>query len=367
MAQVGFVGVHVGAGYHAQTKAVAYQELCKCACQKAIQVINSGESAVNAVASAVEVLENSPITNAGFGSNLTEEGTVECDAGIMDGRSLQFGGVGAISGIKNPINLAKLLLEEQCKGLQSLERIPPCILVGPAVRLYALKKNVQICPQDNMITDASFASYKNYKKHLNTLNSNTKKVRLEDVCNIQPLENETAKGVSDTVGAVVLDKNGNIAAAASSGGIMLKQPGRVGQAALFGCGCWAQNKLKDQSTAIACCTSGCGESLIKTFFARECALQMLSDDVSAICLKESIQTKFLESPFLRHHKEKQTGVLILKCSDSIAEFLWGHTTASMCIGYQSTSSKKPTSWISRQSQQTQSCNTILVEGTTIKL
>ena len=76
------------------------------------------------------VLEDAGETNAGFGSNLTESGTVEMDAGLMDGSSLLFGSVGAISGVKNPILVAQKLVEEQGKGLLPLGRVPPNFLVG---------------------------------------------------------------------------------------------------------------------------------------------------------------------------------------------------------------------------------------------
>lgn len=79
-----------------------------------------------------------------------------------------------------------------------------------------------------------------------------------------------ADALQDTVGAICVDRLGNVASAVSSGGIILKQPGRVGQAAIYGCGCWAENDL-DSGLAVGVSTSGCGEQLVKTLFARECA------------------------------------------------------------------------------------------------
>lgn len=86
--------------------------------------MTSGGSALDAVVKATVVLEDSPMTNAGFGSNLTMNGTVECDASVMDGSSLQFGAVGAVSGIKNPVLLAKRLCEQQSVKF-AYGRIPP--------------------------------------------------------------------------------------------------------------------------------------------------------------------------------------------------------------------------------------------------
>lgn len=91
---------------------------------QAIQNLKTAGNTLDAVVEAVIVLEDSPLTNAGFGSNLTMEGTVECDASIMDGTTLQFGAVGAVSGIKNPVSLAKSLCEQQSTKI-SYGRIPP--------------------------------------------------------------------------------------------------------------------------------------------------------------------------------------------------------------------------------------------------
>ena len=83
-------------------------------------------------------------------------------------------------------------------------------------------------------------------------------------------------GVTDTVGVVVMDASGNVASTVSSGGIALKQPGRVGQASCFGCGCWAQKARPSQekSYTVGISTTGCGEHLVRTFLARECALEL---------------------------------------------------------------------------------------------
>lgn len=82
--------------------------------------------------------------------------------------------------------------------------------------------------------------------------------------------------VTDTVGVVVMDSSGNVASTVSSGGIALKQPGRVGQASCFGCGCWAQRGRASQGKpyTVGISTTGCGEHLVRTFLARECALEL---------------------------------------------------------------------------------------------
>nr|XP_009511086.1 PREDICTED: threonine aspartase 1-like [Phalacrocorax carbo] len=124
--RVGFVLVHAGAGYHSESKAKEYKHVCKRACQKAIEKLQAGALATDAVTAALIELEDSPFTNAGLGSNLNLLGEIECDASIMDGKSLNFGAVGALSGIKNPVSVANRLLCEGQKGKLSAGRIPPC-------------------------------------------------------------------------------------------------------------------------------------------------------------------------------------------------------------------------------------------------
>ncbi|XP_073393087.1 putative threonine aspartase isoform X2 [Physcomitrium patens] len=108
-----FVAVHVGAGFHSEKKAKAYQLAMRRACQAAAAVL-SGEtvSCLDAVAAAIRVLEDDEVTNAGRGSNLTEDGHVECDASVMDGHSGAFGAVGAVPGVRNAIDVAMQLAKE---------------------------------------------------------------------------------------------------------------------------------------------------------------------------------------------------------------------------------------------------------------
>lgn len=141
----GFVGVHIGilicdfeymtrhlceritfpgAGNHSSKLYLQYKRLCRKACKDAIVHLNQGKSAMDVVEKVTIILEDSPLTNAGIGSTLTWEGGVECDASIMDGLTLRWGGVGAVPNVKNPIVLARSLCERQGTTL-SLGRIPP--------------------------------------------------------------------------------------------------------------------------------------------------------------------------------------------------------------------------------------------------
>ncbi|XP_052579361.1 threonine aspartase 1 isoform X7 [Peromyscus californicus insignis] len=148
----GFVLVHAGAGYHSESKAKEYKHVCKRACQKAIEKLQAGALATDAVTAALVELEDSPFTNAGMGSNLNLLGEIECDASIMDGKSLNFGAVGALSGIKNPVSVANRLLCEGQKGKLSAGRIPPCFLVGEGAYRWAVDHGIPSCPPSIMTT-----------------------------------------------------------------------------------------------------------------------------------------------------------------------------------------------------------------------
>ncbi|XP_053189338.1 threonine aspartase 1 isoform X3 [Scomber japonicus] len=300
----GFVLVHAGAGYHSESKAKEYKHVCKRACQRAVDRLKAGALAVEAVAAALVELEDSPFTNAGMGSNLNLSGQIECDASIMDGKSLHYGAVGAISGIKNPVLVANRLLNEAQKGKLSAGRIPPCFLVGRGAHDWAVSHGIPPCPSEKMATKFSLSAYKRNKRKMelaekmDTGHNQTKKRR-------QSSENENGSGCLDTVGAVVVDLEGNVAAAVSSGGLAMKHPGRVGQAAHYGCGCWAENACNMNPYSTAVSTS--------------------------------------------------------------VEFLWSHTTESMCVGYMSAQDSKAKTHISRLPPGTVPGQSLAIEGGVCRL
>ncbi|KAJ4949025.1 hypothetical protein JOQ06_020544 [Pogonophryne albipinna] len=327
----GFVLVHAGAGYHSESKAKEYKHVCKRACQRAVDRLKAGALAAEAVAAALVELEDSPFTNAGMGSNLNLSGEIECDASIMDGKSLHYGAVGAISGIKNPVLVANRLL------------------MGRGAHDWAVGHGIPPCPSEKMATKFSLSAYKRNKRKMalaekmDTGHNHAKKRR-------QSSETENGSGCLDTVGAVVVDSEGNVAAAVSSGGLAMKHPGRVGQAAHYGCGCWAENAFNNPySTAVS--TSGCGEHLIRTMLARECSAALQSEDAHKALL-EAMQNKFISSPFLAGEDRVLGGVIVLRCCRCVesppsqniqgilVEFLWSHTTESMCVGYMSAQDSK---------------------------
>ncbi|XP_078351428.1 threonine aspartase 1-like isoform X2 [Oculina patagonica] len=332
-----------------------------------MKAVKGGFSAKDVVTMAITTLEDFSCTNAGIGSNLTKSGTVESDASIMDGQSLAFGAVGALKGVRNPIQVAGKLLEEEVKGPSALGLVPPIFLAGEGAFQWALEHGLTTCHDEDLITDRSTQTWKKCKSRLQLskgVEEKHKQVRLENLCQ---LSNEDVK--MDTVGAVCMDTRGQLCAGVSSGGVVYKTPGRIGQAAVYGSGCWA-TKHDGSRVGVACCTSGCGEHLIKTMLAKECAdLALTRNAVSAV--QEGLGDKFLGSAFLSSIDQKLGGVLLLRveggesADDCSADLVWGHTTESMCIGYMAEQDKKPKVRLSRLQKEQQ--HPLLVEGTVYRL
>ncbi|XP_016407619.1 threonine aspartase 1-like [Sinocyclocheilus rhinocerous] len=350
---MGFVLVHAGAGYHSESKAKEYKHVCKRACQRAVHRLRAGGMALEAVTAALIELEDSPFTNAGTGSNLNLSGEIECDASIMDGKSLNYGAVGALSGIKNPVLVARRLLSETQKGKLSAGRIPPCFLVGKGAEQWAISHGIPACPTEKMTTKFSLSGYKRNKRKMELAEQvETKRKRqscehendfdcLEPVGDFMVEGEENNSACLDTVGAVVVDREGNVAAAVSSGGLAMKHPGRVGQAAHYGCGCWAENARNISLYSTAVSTSG--------------------------------------SPFLAGEDCVLGGVIVLRCctcgeaqrSEDIqallVEFLWSHTTESMCVGYMSAQDSKARTRISRLPPGAVAGQSLAIEGGVCRL
>lgn len=346
------IAVHCGAGYHSRQKEEEYKQLCKSICLKVCHMLEKGSGAVECVTEAVKLLEDSKLTNAGRGSSLNIRGCVECDASIMEGRKLMFGAVGAISGVQNPIEVSAMLVNRQLGEKLSLGRLHPSVLVGEGASQWAITNGIHKVDPQHLITDESQKTYNNHKRKLDSHNQKVSKKRKLDHQGDDKSEEiedllEEKDVVQDTVGAVVMDTRGNIASAVSSGGISLKHPGRLGPAAIYGAGCWAYNQ-RPGKPGVGTVTSGSGEHIIRTVLARECAASIQRENNASLGLSQGFKQSLLESEFLSEEEEKFAGVLALVHNeDNTAEVLWGHTTDSMCVGYMSSSLKKPKAVMSR--------------------
>jgi len=258
----------------------------KNACKAASQSLASNNCPLEAVTAAIAILEDDPLTNAGNGSNLTFDGFVECDASVMAGDGT-FGSIAAAGGIQNPcVAAARLALES--KESLSYGRVRPVMLAGDAARKWALQQGLEASNTEEEAKQmhATARARRQQQKYLDILsednndnsdgsqgadyNSNKKRRRID--------VNDKVKDtdfVNDTVGCCVINARGQVASGVSSGGIAVKTSGRVGEAAIYGAGCWAQ-ETETGIHRVAVSVTGVGERIMKHLVARECAMRVLS-------------------------------------------------------------------------------------------
>lgn len=233
--------VHGGAVKFSGEKVGRALEGTKNAASRGYRILIQGRSAIDAVQAAICELENDPTFDAGTGSPLTSEGDIEMDAVIMDGRTLESGAVAAVKNVKNPIVLARMVMENT----------PHCLLVGQGANQFADEEGVPRISKEKLITE------ENRNKLLEFKSSYGKAVM-----------NDFSTRDHDTVGAVAIDKDGNIAFGTSTGGITNKRPGRVGDSPLAGIGGYADNKVG----GISC--TGHGESITRVALAYDIISKM---------------------------------------------------------------------------------------------
>lgn len=200
------------------------------ACEAGAAILLRGGAALDAVEAAVRVLEDDPWFNAGTGATLTAAGDVELDASIMDGETLRCGAVAAVRDVKNPVSLARAVMERSRHVL---------LAAGGAS---AFAREVGIAPHDNalLVTPRQRARFEAARRG-------------------------ATSSKTGTVGAVARDAAGHLAAATSTGGMSMKLPGRVGDTPLVGCGTYADDAL----AAVSC--TGHGERIIQLTLARHAA------------------------------------------------------------------------------------------------
>lgn len=206
------------------------------------------------------MLEDCPLTNAGVGSNLSMSGDVECDASVMNGEDLNYGACGCVKKVRNPVALATQICTDQ-RFSQPLQKIPPNMLVGEGAEKYAQLRNLMMVDNKELITTKARKSHSKFKRLIEKEKCLMKQSTPEKVVNMYK--------TLDTVGAVCVDSKGHVASACSSGGISMKHDGRVGQAACYASGVWADSYDNIRENSVAVSTTGAGEYLVKTLLARQ--------------------------------------------------------------------------------------------------
>ena len=231
------IAIHGGAGAVPRATLAAERErLYRAGLEAALDggyaVLAHGGSALDAVATAVRTLEDDPSFNAGRGAALTRDGAAELDAAIMDGRQMRAGAVASVRHVRNPVELARRVMEKSRHVL----------LVGPGAEEFALEERFVLVPN----------SYFRTPERLEQLQAEQRGQRVSDL--VPP----AAHG---TVGAVARDTHGNLAAATSTGGMTNKRPGRVGDSPIVGAGTYAKNGV------CAVSATGHGEYFIRAVAA----------------------------------------------------------------------------------------------------
>ncbi len=247
-AEFGLV-VHGGAGYinpktFSEEKKKQYISKLKEAIDKGSSVLSKGGTALDAVETVISILEDSPLFNAGKGAVFTAEGTNELDASIMEGKTLNAGAVAGVKHIKNPISLARLVMEKS----------PHVLLSGEGAEAFAEEQGIELVENKYFFTQDRWNYYQKVKE--------------------EKMKKETAEIVFNpdrkfgTVGCVALDKNGNLAAGTSTGGMTFKRFGRIGDSPIIGAGTYANNN----TCAISC--TGHGEYFIRNVVAYDISALM---------------------------------------------------------------------------------------------
>jgi L-asparaginase / beta-aspartyl-peptidase len=231
------IAIHGGAGAVpratlAPERERSYRAGLEAALDGGFAQLERGGTSLDAVAAAVRSLEDHPSFNAGHGAALTRDGAAELDAAIMDGRHLRAGAVASVRHVRNPVDLARRVMEKSRHVL----------LVGAGAEEFALEESFVLVPNHYFRT----------AERLEQLESEQRGERVSDL--VPP----AAQG---TVGAVALDANGNLAAATSTGGMTNKRPGRVGDSPIIGAGTYAKNGV------CAVSATGHGEYFIRAVAA----------------------------------------------------------------------------------------------------
>src|SRR5580692_11348502 len=260
------------------------------------RVLETGGTALDAVEAAVVVMEDDETFDAGRGSFLNRDGKVQLDALIMDGATLRAGGVGCVERVRNPVRAARKILSES----------PHVYFVGEGAEQFAAEHGVELCGNEELVIAREVERLREYQA--------------------QQAGDGSAKDGNDlfapeishdTVGAVALDRAGNIAAATSTGGTLNKAPGRLGDSSLIGCGCYADNL----SAAVS--TTGWGEPIMKLVLAKWTADRVAAGNLPEWAAQEAMN-------YLKQRVNGHGGIIVLNREGHIGI---AHNTPRMAYAY----------------------------------
>jgi L-asparaginase / beta-aspartyl-peptidase len=281
-------------------------DACKSGCQRALAagwpILSRGGSALDAIEAAIMVLEDDPAFDAGYGSHLNLDGRVECDAIIMNGTTLRAGAATTLQRVKNPIQLARKILEH----------CPHMMLAADGAERFAKEHGIALCDPEELISEAERNAWWKCKEDTHAA--------------------EHHRGHEQgTVGAVAIDQGGDLIAATSTGGTCCKLPGRVGDSPLIGCGCYADS----EAGGVSC--TGYGEAIMKIVMAKTAVDFLRRTDIcvdtpnGVSCSGTGAQLAAREAVHLLGKRTHATGGLILLDREGNPGFAFN--TARMAYGY----------------------------------
>ncbi len=254
-------------------------------------VLQAGGAALDAVEETVVVMEDDETFDAGRGSFLNRDGKVQLDALIMDGATLRSGGVGCVERVRNPVRTARKILSES----------PHVYFVGEGAEQFAAEHGVELCRNEDLVIPREVERLREYQKQ-------------QAAGDAKDGNDLFAPEIShDTVGAVALDRAGNIAAATSTGGTLNKAPGRLGDSSLIGCGCYADN----MSAAVS--TTGWGEPIMKLVLAKWTADRVAAGNLPEWAAQEAMN-------YLKQRLNGHGGIIVLNAA---GQFGIAHNTPRM--------------------------------------
>lgn len=252
-------------------------------------VLDAGGAAVDAVEASIRVLERLPVFNAGYGSVLTASGEVEMCAALMDGRTLDVGAVGAIKGVRHPVSVARKMLPQE-----------PILLAGEGAFMFARDNQAELCDPESLITGKAA---------------------------------KDLQEAHDTVGAVALDQDGNLAAGTSTGGLTGALKGRMGDSALPGAGYYADNKIG------AVALSGHGEGIARLALAAQ-VMSAIGRDGPELAVSKAVRQ-------MPRVGGDAGGIAI----DADGRMGWAHGSPHFAVAAINSNSEEPGIWLHKDEQR----------------